>query len=208
MDDFSIFHGFSYEELADLSECFCMEERNFTKGSVIVKYSADNPETGIIKEGLAYLISINDSGEENILDYYEKGNLFSSRLSPGTDVNLYFVTAKTDCTVRFVNHDRIFAPCRYDTRKHLSWIHHILNSVSCRSQIHVDILSQRTIRGKLMVYFSFLREKYHSSTFVLPVPLSDLAEYICTDRSAMMREIKKMNQEGLIVSKGRSVRLC
>ena len=53
-----------------------------------------------------------------------------------------------------------------------------------------------------------MKNKKNSDEFEIPLSLSDLADYLSVDRSAMMREIKKMNQEGLIVSKGRSVRLC
>ena len=36
-----------------------------------------------------------------------------------------------------------------------------------------------------------------------PFSLSTLADYISTDRSAMMRELKKMREDGLIVLEGR-----
>ena len=42
-----------------------------------------------------------------------------------------------------------------------------------------------------------------SSTFVLPFSLSVLADYIATDRSAMMRELKKLKEEGLVQNEGR-----
>ena len=38
---------------------------------------------------------------------------------------------------------------------------------------------------------------------MLPFSLSTLADYISTDRSAMMRELKKMREDGLIVLEGR-----
>ena len=42
-------------------------------------------------------------------------------------------------------------------------------------------------------------------TFYLPLPLSDLADYLSVDRSAMMREIKKMNEENIIISEKRKI---
>ena len=56
-----------------------------------------------------------------------------------------------------------------------------------------------------MAYFSYVSENRNRQSFTLPVPLSDLAEYICADRSAMMRELKKMNRESLISSKGTEI---
>ena len=43
--------------------------------------------------------------------------------------------------------------------------------------------------------------------FELPFSLSYLAEYICADRSAMMREIRKMSDEGLIRTDRRKIEL-
>ena len=39
----------------------------------------------------------------------------------------------------------------------------------------------------------------------MPFTLSALADYISTDRSAMMRELKKMRTEGEVVIDGRRV---
>ena len=41
--------------------------------------------------------------------------------------------------------------------------------------------------------------------FRLPFSLSVLADYIATDRSAMMRELKKMREEGLVSTDGREI---
>ena len=71
----------------------------------------------------------------------------------------------------------------------------------------VDILSHRSIRGKLMSYFRIQSTKQGSLTFDLPFSLLKLANYLCIDRSAMMREIKKMKEEEIIELNGRVVTL-
>ncbi|MDE6997563.1 MAG: helix-turn-helix domain-containing protein, partial [Oscillospiraceae bacterium] len=43
--------------------------------------------------------------------------------------------------------------------------------------------------------------------FQIPFTLSALADYISADRSAMMRELKKMREEGLVAIEGRRVKL-
>ncbi len=49
--------------------------------------------------------------------------------------------------------------------------------------------------------------KNRSGEFLLPFSLSALADYISTDRSAMMRELKKMREEDLLSVHGRDVTL-
>ena len=63
------------------------------------------------------------------------------------------------------------------------------------------------IREKLLCFFEQLADEHGSRTFPLPFSLSALADYISADRSAMMREMRKMREEGLICTEGRSVTL-
>lgn len=205
MNKYSVFNGINNDEAAHLESCLGFENRCFRKRETILRFSSDLNKAGIVRSGLAYLISINGSGEESILDYYEDGNIFGGFLSPATDVSLYSVVAKNDCTVSFMQDTSITERCEHSCRTHSVFVRNVLTSLSCRSQIHIDILSQRTIRGKLMAYFSYVSENNNRQSFTLPIPLSDLAEYICADRSAMMRELKKMNSESLIVSKGTEI---
>ena len=53
-----------------------------------------------------------------------------------------------------------------------------------------------------------LAEKAGGNTFTLPFSLSTLADYIATDRSAMMRELKRLREEGVVQSEGRQFTLC
>ena len=69
----------------------------------------------------------------------------------------------------------------------------------------VEILSRRNIREKLMSYFTMQAAHCGENRFLLPFSLSALADYISTDRSAMMRELKKMREEGLVEVNGRQV---
>ena len=71
----------------------------------------------------------------------------------------------------------------------------------------VEVLSQRTIREKLICYFMQLAAQAKASSFSLPFTMVDLADYLSIDRSAMTRELKRMKEEGLIEMDKRCVRL-
>ena len=60
------------------------------------------------------------------------------------------------------------------------------------------MLSQKTIRDKILSYFRILSQNSFSQTFTLPFSLTDLADYLGVDRSAMMREIKTLKEDGVI----------
>ena len=88
MNKYSVFNGMNTSEKVRLYKALEADERTFKKSETILSFSPESYETCIILEGLAYLVSINNSGKENIIDYYESGSIFGSRLSPNTNVNL------------------------------------------------------------------------------------------------------------------------
>jgi predicted transcriptional regulator len=52
-----------------------------------------------------------------------------------------------------------------------------------------------------------LSSKNLSKTFTIPFSLTDLADYLSVDRSAMMREISHLKEEGFIEKKGKQFKL-
>ena len=58
--------------------------------------------------------------------------------------------------------------------------------------------SPPSIREKLLTYLTRQAERTGSATFQVPMGRTELAEYLCTDRSAMTRELSRMREEGLI----------
>lgn len=67
------------------------------------------------------------------------------------------------------------------------------------------MISKKSLRRKLFSYFDYMREKSGAASFELELPLSRLAAYLCADRSSMMRELKNMCADGLILREGRRI---
>ena len=66
----------------------------------------------------------------------------------------------------------------------------------------IELLTKKNIRDKLLTYFNLLSTRTLSKTFTLPFSLTDLADYLSVDRSAMMRELSHLKKEGFIEKKG------
>ena len=64
--------------------------------------------------------------------------------------------------------------------------------------MRIELLTKRSIRDKLLGYFNLLSNRNLSKSFYLSFSLTDLADYLSVDRSAMMREIKSLKEEGFI----------
>ena len=71
----------------------------------------------------------------------------------------------------------------------------------------IELLTKRSTRDKLIGYFSILSTRNLSKSFKLPFSLTDLADYLSVDRSAMMRELKSLRDEGFIEKNGNVITL-
>lgn len=73
--------------------------------------------------------------------------------------------------------------------------------------MRIELLSKRTIREKLLGYFTIISARNMSKSFKVPFSLTDLADYLSVDRSAMMRELKTLKDEGFIEKSGNRITL-
>lgn len=194
-------------DLSEFNDCIKPISKSFKRDEIILKPSYDDDDIGFLISGTAYLISINLEGQKSIIDYYREGDVFGKRLCPDADINAYYIVAKTKCSALLFPYAKIISCCHKRCEKHIQLIDYILQMSVRRAHIHIDILSQRSTRAKLNYYFKLLSHKNDSRTINLPMSLSDLADYLSADRSAMMRELKKMNDDGLIISHGRKIML-
>jgi CRP-like cAMP-binding protein len=62
----------------------------------------------------------------------------------------------------------------------------------------IQILSKKTLRLRLLAYFTFCRRRFGSATFAIPMNRERLAVYLGVNRSALSRELSQMQKEGLI----------
>ena len=60
---------------------------------------------------------------------------------------------------------------------------------------------------KFVTYFNILSTQNFSRNITIPFSLTNLADYLSVDRSAMMREIKNLTDEGFIFKNGNKIKL-
>ncbi len=181
------------------------ERKSFRKGDVIIRLNMKSDTMGIVDQGLACMLSISVNGEKSIMEYYTDGNIFGTAFTPESNANLHYIYARKDCNVYLFSENclnEFFLKADNDYKNKLNTM--FIATIK-KSHIHNDILLQRTIREKLMMYFRYSSSTQNSQSFTIPLTLSDLSDYLAADRSAMMRELKKMNNEHIISSKGQNI---
>lgn len=197
-----IFQGIEEPEIASLLQCLQATERTYQKGETILSEGSITENMGIVLSGMA-LISCGDIwGNTSVLGHVTPGSVFAEVYAciPGEPL-LITVSAAEDTTVLFMNVGRILSTCTNACPFHTRLARNLLTVCAHKSlQLSQRILhtSSKSIRGRLMSYFSQCAKQAGNSTFQIPYNRQQLADYLGVDRSAMCHELSKMQKEGLI----------
>ena len=207
-----LFQGIQYEEYLRMLTCFQAVQKTFRPDDLIYDFSAPkNDAVGIIERGNAALIRIDEDGVSTVMEELGPGGVFGKTLAfSGSGHDSLEVICRTPCDVVFIDYPHILKRCENACLHHSLLVQNMLRLMSEKAQglsARVDVLSRRSIREKLLCYFRLMAEKETGDSFTLPFSLSTLADYIATDRSAMMRELKRLKEEEMIVSDGRKFTL-
>lgn len=210
MQELHVFDGLSEDELKKMIVCFQAQIKEFNPEEKISFYAESENRIGVILEGTADLIKYDQDGYRNIIEHLRKQDIFGHIFFAPYDDNDVDVVACTKCKIIFFDYHHLTKRCNKACLHHSILVSNVLQIFSNKTrQLHsrIETLSQRSIRNKLLNYFHQLAYANCSDSFQLPFTLNSLADYLFIDRSAMLREMKKMREEGLIESQGRNIKI-
>jgi len=206
-----IFEGISYESYLAMLDCFQAIQKSYRPEELIYDFSSEMEKVGIVERGEASLIRIDEEGVSTVMEDLATGGVFGRSLAfTGSSGDSLQVIARTHCDVLYIDYPHILRQCEHACAHHSILVRNMLRLISEKAQIlteRIDVLSRRSIREKLLCYFRQQADKAGTNHFTLPFSLSLLADYIATDRSAMMRELKRLREEEIVRTDGREVTL-
>lgn len=192
------------------NNCKRVQKKSFTKGQVITSYIEKRNQFCILVSGNADLVRYDLNGNRTIIEHFSKNDIFGEVFYTVTTNNELLVEAKEKCEVLIYSYNDIYTKCRSNCKFHQTLAENlpelILQKVTSLN-MRVELLTKRSTRDKLLAYFSLVSTRNLSKSFVLPFSLTDLADYLSVDRSAMMREMKLLKEDGLIQKTGNKITL-
>lgn len=210
MKDVPLFHGISPENVHAMLDCFKPEERRFRRGDTVLVYSQELEYLCVLLEGRAHLYCMDSDGEYALLEHYGPNDIFGEVFAMPFGALGYAVEADSDCRVMFIRFSCIYGRCPRACQHHSQLTSNLFQLSARKAQalaVRINMISKKSLRRKLWAYFEYLREMAGADSFDIEVSLSQLANYLCADRSSMMRELKNMSDEGLISREGRRITL-
>ena len=179
--------------------CIKAQKKTFVKNEVITSYS-----------GNADLVRYDFNGNRTIVEHFSKNDIFGEVFYNVITNNELLVEARERCQVLFYSYDNIHEKCRNSCKFHQQLSEYIPELILYKItnlNARVELLTKRSTRDKLIGYFTSLSSQKFSQSFKLPLSLTDLADYLGVDRSAMMRELKLLKEDGFIQKDGNRITL-
>lgn len=205
-----LFIGVSEEDIEKMMICFEAVKKTYTEKETVSVYDAKSQQVGILFRGSISLNRINIDGTLDMLEYMENTGIFGAAFTFFDHEDEFVVLCEKNCAVLFIDKKHIVKRCSNACAHHSLVVENLL-TVMAEKVISltekVDILSHRSIRGKLLCYFRIQTAKKSTTAFQLPFSFLTLSNFLCIDRSAMMRELKKMKEEEIVFIQGKHIQL-
>lgn len=190
--------------------CIKAQKKTFSKNQVVTSYIKKRNQFCILIKGNADLVRYDLNGNRTIVEHLSENDIFGEVFYSVTTNNELLVEAKENCEVLFYLYDDIHNKCKTNCKFHQTLVEFlpelILNKIT-NLNMRLELLTKRSTRDKLVDYFNLLSNKSLSRSFSLPFSLTDLADYLSVDRSAMMRELKLLKEDGIIEKNGNRIEL-
>ena len=190
------------------SNCSKIQKKTFLKNETITSYIQKRNQLCILISGNADLVRYDLNGDRTIVEHFSDYDVFGEVFYDITTNNELLVEAREKCIVLFYSYDYIYTKCRNNCKFHQTLstkLPELVLRKITNLNFRIELLTKRSTRDKLLRYFSLLSTKNLNKSFTLPFSLTDLADYLSVDRSAMMREMKILKEDGFIDKTGNRI---
>lgn len=210
MSHITLFTDILPEEQEKMRVCFQARELIFQNGETIMEYSCSMHKIGLILYGRALLYCCDEAGNQFMIDELKKDAVFGEPFLLPADSQHYYVSAAEETKVMFIDYEHVIKRCEKSCHHHSQMVSNLLQLTAIQSRQQnerIYMLSRSSTRKKLMAYLNALSTEKHSKDLKLPMSYTALAQYLSVDRSAMTRELKNLEEEGIIEKNGKQIHI-
>lgn len=205
----ALFHGLSQEEVHWALSALDAHRYAFTKDQLLAQAGQCVSHLGLVLSGCVHIEHLDVWGSKTLLGQATEGDLFAETYAclPQEPL-LVNVTASTDGEVLFLSAAPLLEPGNTPCLQHIA---QNLLQISARKNLGLArrnlYTAPKTIRERVMTYFSALAIKNGSLDFILPFDRQQLADFLGVDRSALSSTLSRMQRDGLLTLNRRTVEL-
>ena len=189
---------------ARICECMHAKELHLRNKETFIVESDPPNRIGIVVTGAVRLTRQRLDGGRNVLETIQPNDTFGTTyVFRDASTMGISMSAVGDTTVILLEIEKITQPCHKVCAAHLQFVKNLLTVMSQKTfslKQKLRILSQRTIRARLMLFLQIRAKRAKSNEFEIPFDRQALADFLCVDRSALSAELSKLRKERKVES--------
>ncbi|MBQ2835528.1 MAG: Crp/Fnr family transcriptional regulator [Clostridia bacterium] len=192
------------------NNCNRVQVKKFSKGETVTTYIEKRSQICIVVSGEVDLIRYDFNGNKTIIGHFVDNEIFGEVFYPANTNNELFAIAHKNSEVLFYNYDSLSVKCKKNCEFHkelTNSLRQLFLDKIVELNLRIELLTTKSTREKILSYFRILSKGTLRRTFTLPYSYTDLADFLSVDRSAMMRELKLLIDDGFIKKNGNKITL-
>ncbi len=197
-----LFIGIEEENIEFLLQCLLATEKSYKKNQSIFMAGEKANTMGIVLTGKVHVVQEDFWGNRNILANIGEGELFGETFSCSQVKKIpVSVIAIENSKVLLVDYLKVITTCPTSCVFHTRLIQNMVEILAQKNVLltrKMEILTKGTTREKLLAYLSLEAQKKGRGDFLIPFNRQELADYLSVDRSALSKELSKMQGEGIL----------
>ena len=202
LEQVGLFRGIAAAELEEMLRCLGGYTRAFREGEAIFLDSDTIRSVGVILRGAVRMTKEDPDGNRSLLALLRAGELFGETFACGSlhqsQVSFW---AAADGEALFLPFSKALHTCSHACPFHQRLVENMVRSIGDKNvqlMEKIEVLSRKTLRDKILTCLRQQARQQGSRRFTLPFGRQELADYLCADRSALTRELGRMQAEGLL----------
>lgn len=200
-----LFRGIPEDKYHNVLSCLQANISEYKTGTSLVNAGDCDFRAGILLEGRLEEFIYDENANPAAIRHLQSGDVFGAELACGDSLaSQFYLDATVDSKVLLLDFKTLLSEstlsCPYRMQITANLLQEMANQIAFFNT-KVRILSQKKLRDKIKVYLQ-TQKISDEGVIHLPYNRTKLAEFLYVDRSALSRELCRMQAEGVLSFSG------
>lgn len=209
-----LFNNIPREYIDEMIESLDGSINEYRKNETIINIGDEFRRCGIILDGSLEVSYNTNQFEKHNVNHFKAGQIFGETLAlKGVHSSPVQVSALSDSVVLFLDlrklmlsTDRCNGNCLYNHQLILNLMNRMAEQ-NIFTNLKLRILGQKSLRDRIMIYLTHMHADNPNGA-VIPFSQTALAEFLGVNRSALARELGRMQDEGILIISKKNYKIC
>ena len=183
-----MFHGIQPRRYRDVLDCLHASVHQYPRNTHLVELGEQSHNTGILLDGTVEEFLYDENGNQVSICRLASGQIFGALLAcTGWSTSPVCLRADSDCTVLRLDFSALMSQ----------------QTMTCPCRMQVTANLMQDMAQQLL----FFNTKVRKGCYHLLYSRTELADFLCVDRSALSRELCRMRDEKVIEFSGAKIKI-